>query len=217
MTKEAKILIAIAGAVVIGGVLLAVFANPQPKDAGKLVDSQSLLRDNTHIVGSKDAKVKVIEFGDFQCPACGAAHPIVKKIMEQYKDNPNVMFAFRNFPLKEIHPNAEISSEAAEAAGEQGKYWEMHNMLYEKQNEWSTAADPTSIFTGYASQLGLDVDKFTASVTNRQYSSIINTDYDDGTKAGVNATPSFFFNGEKVAKVISEDDFKKKIDELLAK
>ncbi len=217
MTKEAKILIAIAIVVVIGGVLLAVFANPRPKDPGAPVDGKSLVRDSSHMTGKLGAKVTIVEFGDFQCPACGAAHPIIKQVLDAYKDNPDVNFVFRNFPLDQIHPNAHIAAEAAEAAGAQNKYWEMHDMLYEKQDEWSTNPDPVTVFADYATSLGLNVDTFKQAVSQRLYADIIKTDYADGQSVEVNSTPTFFINGVKEAKVLSFDEFKAKIDAELAK
>ena len=154
MTKEAKILIAIAVVVVVGGVLLAFFANPQPEAPGEILNKENLVRSNNYMTGNKDAKVTIVEFGDYQCPACGAAHPIVKSVLEEYKDNTNVNFVFRHFPLDSIHPNAHISSEAAEAAGAQGKFWEMHNILYERQEQWSTLPDPLLAFESYATEIG---------------------------------------------------------------
>lgn len=217
MSKEAKVLIGIAIVVVIGGILLAIFANPQPSEPGAAVDAQSLVRESSHMTGKAGAKVTIVEFGDFQCPACAAAHPIVKQALESYKDNENVNFVFRNFPLDSIHPNAQITAEAAEAAGVQGKYWEMHDMLYEKQSEWSTSAAPIEILVGYAQALGLDVDKFRQAVSQRMATDIIQADYNDGQKIGVNSTPTFFINGVKEAKVLSLDELKAKIDQELAK
>ncbi len=217
MSKEAKILIAIAVVVVIGGVLLAFFANPQPKTPGEVIDSKNLVRSNNYMTGSKDAKVTIVEFGDYQCPACGAAEPIVKEVLADYKDNPNVNFVFRNFPLDSIHPNAHISSEAAEAAGAQGKFWEMNNMLYEHQSEWTESPDPLPIFVGYAAALGLDTGKFKSEVESRRYADVIAADVQDGTNATVNSTPTFFINGVKYNKVLPKDEFKKLIDEQLAK
>lgn len=217
MSKEVKILIAIAAVVIIGGVLLAIYANPQPKDAGTAVDPQSLVRDSSHMTGKLGAKVTVVEFGDFECPACGAAYPVVKQMLDNYKDNPNVNFVFRNFPLDSIHPNAHISAEAAEAAGGQGKYWEMHDMLYEKQQDWATNPAPLEVFAGYAQTLGLDVNKFKQDVTQHLFDNIVKADVDDANKLGLNSTPTFFINGEKEVKVLTLDEFKAKIDADLAK
>ncbi len=219
MTKEAKILIAIAFVVVIGGVLLAIFANPQPTEPGAPVDSQSLIRDNSHMTKQATAKVNLVEFGDFQCPGCAAASPRIKEIVEFYKDNPDVNFVFRNFPLDSIHPNAHIAAEAAEAAGVQGKYWEMHHLLYERQGEWGTLPNALDTMVGYAESLGLNGGEFRTAVGNRLFADVIKADQDDGTAIGVNSTPTFFLNGVKVETegVPTVDELKAKIDEALAK
>lgn len=217
MSKEVKILLGIAGVVIIGGVLLAIFANPQPKEPGAPVGKDSLIRENSHMTGSRDAKVTIVEFGDYQCPACKAVQPEIEAVLAEYKDNPNVNFVFRNFPLDTIHPNAHVSAEAAEAAGAQGKYWEMNHMLYEKQAEWSASLTPIDIFAGYAAELGLNVDQFKSAVQQRLYADIINTDYKDGEAIGVNSTPTFFVNGQKQDKVLNRAELKALIDAELAK
>lgn len=215
MTKEAKILIGIAVVVVIGGILLAIFANPQPEQPGAPVDEQSLIRENSHMTSNRDAKVTIVEFGDYQCPACAQAHPRVKSLLESYQGNDQVNFVFRNFPLDSIHPNAHIASEAAEAAGDQDKYWEMHDILFERQNEWSPMANPLETFIAYASEIGLNVDEFRDAVSQRRYADIISADYNDGVSVGVNSTPTFFLNGERLAG-FDPEELKTRIDEILA-
>ncbi len=221
MTKEAKILIGIAVLVVIGGVLLAIYANPQPAEPGAPVDAQSLVRETSHMTKALSAKVNIVEFGDFQCPGCAAAAPIIKQLITDYQANDNVNFVFRNFPLETIHPNARISAEAAEAAAKQGKFWEMYHVLYEKQNEWSTQPDPTTMFADYAASLGLNVDDFKLSVGQRLSSDVIQADLDDAEKLGVSSTPTFYINGVLFApnqgRVPTIEQFKTKIDEELAK
>ena len=221
MTKEAKVLIGIALVVIIGGILLAIYANPKPVDPGTPVDPQSLIRDTNNMTKSASAKVNIVEFGDYQCPGCAAAHPILKQVVEKYRDNPDVNLVFRNFPLDSIHPNAHISAEAAEAAAKQGKFWDMYDMLYGKQSEWSTLPDPLNTFADYAGLLGMNVDEFKTSVSNRLYKDIIQADTDDGTKLGVTGTPTFFINSVLFApnagRIPTFEDFTKKIDEELAK
>ncbi len=212
MSKEAKILIGIAIAVIIGGVLLSLLANPQPKPPGEAIDEQALIRDNNYIIGSRDAKVKVVEFGDFECPACAQSAPAVKQILANYSNNPDVAFVYKHYPLNSIHPNAQIAAEAAEAAGEQGKFWEMHDILFERQKTWSGVTAPIEIFAGYAMELGLNVDEFRASVNQRRYTDVINTDLKDGEGAGVSGTPSFYVNGVKISGV---SDLQARIDEAL--
>lgn len=214
MTKEVKILIGIAVLVVAGGVLLAIFANPQPSEPGAPVDSQNLVREHSPMIGNRDAKVTVVEFGDFQCPACAAAAPIMKRLEGEYKDNSQVNFVFRHFPLLTIHPNAEIGSEAAAAAGEQGKFWEMYDLLYQNQNDWSTAGAPMDFFAQYAKDLGLNVDQFKQAVEQKKFSNIIEADIKDGEAIGVNSTPTFYVGGEKMS-TYQYDALKAKIEEKL--
>ncbi|MEZ4180599.1 MAG: thioredoxin domain-containing protein [Candidatus Doudnabacteria bacterium] len=216
MTKEAKILITIAGLVLIGGGLLAVFANPQPQEPSASVDPQSLIREDSHMTQTAQAKVNIVEFGDFQCPACGQAHPYVKSLLEEYKDNADVNFVFRNFPLDAIHPNAHIAAEAAEAAGKQGKYWEMHDLLFERQEQWSTATDPIDIFVSYAQEIGLNEGEFKTGVSQRLFSDVITADYNDGVALGVNSTPTFFINGQKLEGGFNPAVVKEKIDQILS-
>ena len=219
MTKEAKALIAIAIVVVIGGILLAIFANPQPTEPGQVIDDKSLIRENSHMTKSASAKVNLVEFGDFECPGCAAAAPRIKEVNEFYKDNPDVNFVFRNYPLDSIHKNAHLASEAAEEAGKQGKYWEMHYMLFERQQQWAGNPNPIDIFVSFASELGLDVDQFRSNVSQRIYADVIKADQEDGQKSGVASTPTFFINGEKLTtpSVPTVEELKKFIDEALAK
>lgn len=150
--------------------------------------------------GNDKAKVVLTEYGDFQCPGCGSAHPIVKNLSEKYEDQ--LAFVFRNFPLTNIHPNARAASAAAEAAGIQGKYWEMHNVLFERQDEWSDASSSERVetFAGYAEQIGLDKAEF-SKLLNERSSDInkkINFDIALGRKLGVTGTPTFYLNGKQM-------------------
>ncbi len=208
MTKETKI---ISGVGIIFFALFALLIYRTNSVSQVVADPALLITDSSHMTGKKDAKVNIVEFGDYQCPACGYANPIVEKLIEAYKDNPNVNFVFRNFPLPQ-HSNALISAEAAEAAGAQGKFWEMHNMIYSGQNDWSVSTKALEIFTGYAQKLGLDVKAFTDAVSQNKFQDVITKDRSDGNALGINATPTFFVSGEKIEGILSFDDFKKKID-----
>lgn len=215
MSNEAKILIGIALAVIVGGILLAVYANPQPKDPGAPVDTDSIIRDHNHMTGPLDAKVTMIEFADYQCPACAAAQPTLKRIIDEYKDNPDFNFVYKHFPLDSIHAQARIAAEAAEAAGEQGKFWEMNDLLYTNQAQWSGNTNPIDIFVEYAGQIGVaNIDQFRQSVQIRKYNEIFSTDVADGQSLGVNSTPTIFINGEKMTSY-SYEVLKAKIEELL--
>jgi len=140
------------------------------------------------ISGSEKAKITLVEYGDYQCPYCGQAYPIVKKIQE--KLGADLRFVFRNFPLAEMHPHAMNSAESAISAGEQGKFWQMHDSLYEHQN----ALDDKHLVQ-YAEELGLDTSKFKNDLQNHTHSSRIEEDFLSGVRSGVNGTPTFFING----------------------
>lgn len=156
-----------------------------------------------HVAGSATSKVRVVEYGDLQCPACGGAHPGLKKIIEDYGDK--IGFVFRNFPLTSIHPNALAASTAVEAAGLQGKYWEMNNLLYETQTSWSNLSpdDRTTKFSTLASQIGLNADKFKKDLSSSDISKKISYDQALGRKQNVTGTPSIFVNGEKLKDEVS--------------
>ncbi len=196
MTQEAKVLLGIGIAtivILIGGVVYLNGTNPQVTSSGTI--EKKILVAGKNTVGSKSAKVMVVEFADFQCPACGAFHPDLKKIKSDYKDK--IYFVYRHFPLP-MHKNARVAAQAAQAAALQGKFWQMHDMLFEKQAEWSEIADPTDLFVAYAKDLKLDSEKFKKVLTENTGSAVIQKDIDDGNKAGVNATPTIFVNGKKV-------------------
>jgi protein-disulfide isomerase len=167
-----------------------------------------------HVFGKKDSKVVFIEYGDFQCPGCGSAYPTVKTVTEKYKGQ--VAFIFRNFPLTSIHPNAKAAAAAAEAAGLQNRYWEMHDVLYANQSSWEnlSTSERIDFFAGYAKNLGLDTDKFKKDMGSTKVNQKINYDIALGKKIGVNATPSLYLDGKAVAQDTWSDV--KKLDKAFA-
>lgn len=212
LTTDAKLLIGV-GIVTIAIVVIAVFTlgNQQQRSLSES-ELKILLRSDTYITGTRKAKVTVVEFGDFQCPACGIAYQIVTQIKEEYKDK--VKFSFREFPLS-AHKNGYISALVAESAGGQGKFWEMHDKLYENQKEWSDRNDAIKIFTTYAKEIGIDVDKFKKDVEDKKYDVRIQNDLNDGNMLRVNSTPTFFINGKMYTGVLNYDDFKGRIEREL--
>lgn len=181
----------------------------------KVTDTATLLGSTPHAEGTPSAKVTIVEYGDFQCPACGAAHPTVRQIVNDYKDK--IYFVFRNFPLP-MHKNARVAAAAAEAAGVVGgeeKYWEMHNKLYDTQDAWSESNNAPEIFAGYAKDMGLDVEAFKKAETAKSTLDKIQKDENDGLALGINSTPTFYINGEKYPSVLTYDTFKQKIDAAL--
>jgi protein-disulfide isomerase len=141
-----------------------------------------------HLQGSIDAPILLLEYGDFECPYCGAAYPEIKKVQKKLGDR--LCFAFRNFPLVNAHPHALRAAEAAEAAAAQGKYWEMHDMLYENQQ-----ALEDEDLAQYATSLGLDAARLIAELDARTYEARVREDFQAGARGGVNGTPTLFING----------------------
>jgi protein-disulfide isomerase len=141
-----------------------------------------------HIQGLIDAPIMLLEYGDYECPYCGATYPIIKAIQERLGDR--LCFSFRNFPLVNSHPHAQHAAEAAEAAGAQGKFWEMHDLLFENQE----ALDDEDI-AQYASTLGLDVRRLIDEVLAGTHTARVREDFRSGARGGVNGTPTLFING----------------------
>ena len=141
-----------------------------------------------HVAGPHDAPVTLVEYGDYECPYCGMAHPIVKKARQELGEQ--LRFVFRHFPLAEAHPHAQLAAQAAEAAGAQGRFWEMHDMIFEHQD----ALEPEDII-GYAKSLGLDVAQLARDLEAGTYVKRVRDDFRSGVRSGVNGTPTFFVNG----------------------
>lgn len=211
MTQEAKVLTiigTITAVIIVGGVFLmsksSSSSGPTPP-----ADPKLLIRENSHQTGSGSEPVTLVEFGDYQCPACAAGNPVVKQILKDYEGKVNLVY--RHFPLPQ-HKNAVISAQVAEAAGEQGKFWEMHDKIYENQKDWEASDKALDIFTSYAKDLGLDVNKFREDASSNKYTERINQDRADGGLVGLKATPTFFINGERLEGVPGPSVFKQKID-----
>jgi len=141
-----------------------------------------------HIAGLASAAVTLVEYGDYECPYCGAAYPIVKEIQSRMGES--LRFVFRNFPISTVHPRAEQAAEAAEAADAQGKFWPMHDTLYEHQSRLGSEA-----LHGYAEQLGLDVAAFDEELAGHAHAERVHEDFLSGVRSGVNGTPTFYING----------------------
>jgi protein-disulfide isomerase len=141
-----------------------------------------------HLQGPADAPVTLVQYGDYECPYCGAAYPIIKEV--QGRMGARLRFVFRNFPISTSHPHAEQAAEAAEAAATQGKFWEMHDHLYEHQRHLRD-----DDLRSYAEALGLDVDVFDKELAEHVHAGRIHEDFMSGVRSGVNGTPTFFING----------------------
>lgn len=142
-----------------------------------------------HVLGPADAPVTLVEYGDFQCPHCRAAHFYLKNVLATMGDD--MRFAFRHMPLTQIHPMAQPAAEAAEAAGAQGKFWQMHDLIYENQDLLSPA-----LLTRLGQRLGLDMQRFTDDVASHRFLPKVKEDFMSAVRSGAAGTPSFFINGE---------------------
>jgi len=153
-----------------------------------------------HLQGNLDAPIELVEYGDYQCPHCGRAYPIVKSI--QRKMGNKLKFVFRNFPLAEMHPDATRAAVAAEIAASQGKFWEMHDIIFEHQED----LDEESLIR-YAAEIELDMQKFNSDFQKPEFMEKVENDFESGVRSGVNGTPSFFINGEKYNDSWEESQF----------
>ena len=202
LTGETKLFLGIIIATVaLTGGAIFLFSKPAPT-----LSRQDLLPAGTPMRGNPDAKIFLVEFSDFQCPACKAAKSTVDAIVSQYKDK--LVFGYRYFPLDQ-HPFGMKAAIAAEVANKQGKFWEMYDVLFANQEKFSD-----SIFPDLAKQLNLDMDKFTKDRADSAIQQKIEQDRSYGNQIGVNATPTFFLNGKKLD-LTSFGDLKKAIEEVM--
>ncbi|MFB5620622.1 MAG: thioredoxin domain-containing protein [Nitrosopumilus sp.] len=179
--------------------------------------------DNDPIIGNPDAPITIVEFSDFQCPFCARFHTqTLPLIIEEYIEQGKVKLVFRDFPIQSIHPNALPASVAAECANEQNKFREMHDVLFEKQNEWNKleTGDALSLFNQYATEIKLDEEQFDSCLSSGKYIPEIKKDLEDGRDYGVSGTPGFFVGNDEVGYVELKgaqpfDSFKKIIDAQL--
>ena len=172
--------------------------------------------EETNLKGNVESKVEIVEFSDFQCPACAQGYSNMKQIEEEYKDQ--IKIIFRHFPLRSIHPNAQLAAEAVQTAGAQGKFWELHDLLFEKQGEWSslTSSDLLAKLVDYAQIIAIeDIEKFRVDLENGTYSSIVNDDYDAADQLGLGGTPTMFVNGEQTES-FSYEAIKKGVDTAIS-
>jgi protein-disulfide isomerase len=208
------IIIILAVAVAAGA---AVFLSRQSEEAAGS-DAKPLTADikgGGHFRGPETADVTLVEFGDYQCPSCGAYHPFVKEILNRYPKQ--VRLEFHHFPLISIHPNSMAASKAAEAAGEQGHYWEMHDALFEYQSQWAAAPDPKPIFAALANRIGINGTILVQTMDSPRLQERVLQDVQRGDQVTIQAVPTFFINGQQVHIKLSVEDFVQVIEAHLRK
>lgn len=219
MSNETKTLLGIGIITLVIVIAAAYFVGGKPSATENQIttpikNTQALLRKDSHQTGPTNAKVTFVEFADFQCPGCGVASPVVKQLREAYKGKVN--YVFRQFPLQ-MHKNSRPAAEAAEAAGAQGKFFEMGDTLFANQDEWKDSDNPVEIYAKYAKALGLDVDRFKKEVTEQKYKDKIEADIKDGYAVDIQYTPTFFINGVQQQGGIDYNNYKAQFDKLLSK
>ena len=205
-----KLFITLFGCLVIGFFGFKVYkwaTAPVPTVSGVSVEA----KDDDWIKGNKDASITLIEYSDFQCPACKTYAPMIKKLSEEYKDNIKVVY--RHYPLPQ-HKNAKAAAYGAEAAGKQGKFWEMHDLLFEKQEEWSNEGDITEKLSIFAESLGLNKDEWRADYESQEVKDAVNADVTLANMINISSTPTFLLNGEKIT-IRNYEDIKSKVEEKL--
>jgi protein-disulfide isomerase len=203
MKGETKLFLGIIiGTIVIVGAGIALLSRPA---SSTKVDSSLLIRADSNKISTPSATVTLVEFSDFQCPACGTYYPVVTQTLKDFKDS--LTFVYRNFPLTDFHPNAQMAAQAAEAAGVQGKYWEMHDLLFTKQSDWSTSGAVKDVFAQYAESLGLNMDQFKKDIDSDAVKNKVAQDVNDGKALGITGTPTFFLDGVKLDNPATLADF----------
>lgn len=210
MENKIKKNIFIGLAVVFGFVVLFIIWKLTSPNLSK----ELKINNNDHIKGNKQAKVVLIEYSDFQCPACAFYSPIVKQLSKEY--NNKIAIVYRHFPLPQ-HGNAKITAYAAEAAGKQGKFWEMNLLLFEKQKEWSEKPNVEQILSDYAKSLNINLEKFKNDLDNQEIKEKVENDLASGERLNLEATPTFFLNGEQIKAPPKYQEFKKLIEKAIAK
>lgn len=158
-------------------------------------DPKLVLGEERFVRGKKDAKVTIVEFSDLQCPACKSTQPLVEDILKTASDGARLIY--RQFPLRQVHKNALAAAKAAEAAAKQNKFWEMHDILFDKQTEWEKDTDPSGHFEAYAKEIGLKLEQYTKDVADKSIEEPILRDEADGNTLGVDSTPTFYVNNVK--------------------
>lgn len=211
MSKTSWIIFAAIVVLLFGG-LVVYSRSTNPSVDVSNVDTNSIIAASDqngniadHTFGKADSKVVLVEYGDFQCISCYNAHPNIKEITEDYEDR--VVFVFRNFPLTSIHPNARAAAAAVEAAGLSGKYWEMHNAIFESKNDWENlnGDQRTDFFVNKAKGLDIDEAKFKEDLAGTAVNQKISFDQALGKKLNVTGTPTFYLQGEKISDELSNN------------
>lgn len=201
-----SIIWSVVGIVTISIVIGAVYLSTNPETETSTSSIPEITQEDW-VKGNTDSEIVFVEYGDFQCPACASYFPIIHQLQENFSDS--VKFVYRHYPLRRIHAQADLAARASEAAGNQGKFWEMHDMLYQKQKEWSGEGSAKDIFITYAEDIGLDAEQFQNDIDSKEVSDRVRDDERGGFNGGIQGTPTFFLNGEKIQNPRNYEEFRK--------
>lgn len=217
MPKAIKpvIVIILAVAVAAGAAVFLSRQPDQPVQSSAAAPLPADIKSGGHFRGPENAELTLVEFGDYQCPSCAAYHPFVKEILNRYPNQ--VRFEFHHFPLISIHPNSMAASKAAEAAGEQGHYWEMHDALFEYQRQWADSPDPKPVFAAIANRIGINGTILVQTMESPVLQQRILKDVEQGDQAKIQAVPTFFIKGQQVYVKASIEDFVQVVETNLHK
>lgn len=197
----------------IAGLVWLVSASPTSNQSEAVNVAPISSKDITK--GNLRSKVTLIEYADFQCPACATYHPFVNQLLTD--EGNKILYAYRMFPLTNAHPNSHISAQAAYAAKKQAKFFEMSDLLFNNQTDWALQQDPRSIFLGYAKSLKLNTDQFEKDMNSDEAKNYVNTMETQAISEGMNSTPTFVLNGNKITNPNNYQDFKKLVDDQINK
>ena len=193
MNKTIAIWIAVFGGTFV--VLFFLIRLTAPKSEATVYPEVSVVNAEDHTKGPVDSKTVLVEYGDFQCPGCAQYEPLVQKLLTDYSDR--FLFIYRNFPLPS-HDNAVVAAKFAESAGQQGKFWEMHDMIFEHQEEWAGSASAEELFGIYAQELKLNMEQFNNDRNSEEIKKKVEDSYNYASSNRINATPTFFLNAKKI-------------------
>lgn len=217
-------IIALGGTLALLFILVSFGANsntptiPQNGNHGDPIPASGTLYEDVteedHAKGSADAAVTLVEYSDFQCPACRAFHPVIEQLVEEFPED--VRFVYRHFPLRSIHPNAQLAGQATEAAALQGQFFEMHDALFNTQSQWSSLPDPADFFVELAGSLELNQEQFRTDMESSDARNAVNDDLRNGNRSNVQGTPSLFINGNKISNPRSYEELKGLVEAAMA-
>lgn len=201
------------GSVILGMVLLVVMLAKLGSSSAPQMSLTPAVSAADHKKGAENPKVTLVEYSDFQCPACGQYYPMFKQLAQEFPND--VAVVYRHYPLKQIHQNAEKAAEAAEAAGKQGKFWDMHDMLFNTQNVWDTLDKPEEQFEKYAQSLGLNIEQFKKDMTSAEVVEKVRNDENSAHSMNLRGTPTLFLNNTLIQNPQSYEQLKAMVSERI--